>query len=66
MLGPDLVVTHMGADAVEIAPAGADKGVGLDWLCRHLGIDAATIRAAAQASFQTGRATTQPNMLRVQ
>ena len=40
LLGTDLVVTHMGADAVEIGPAGADKGVGLGWLCAHLGIDA--------------------------
>jgi len=38
VLGPDLTVNHMGADAVEIAPAGADKGVGLAWLCRHLDI----------------------------
>jgi hypothetical protein len=40
LLGPDLVVTHMGADAVEVAPAGADKGVGLRWLCAHIGIAA--------------------------
>jgi Cof subfamily protein (haloacid dehalogenase superfamily) len=39
VLGTDLVVGHMGADAVEIAPAGADKGRGLRWLCDHLGID---------------------------
>lgn len=38
----------------------------IDDVAEALGIDAATIRAAAQASFQTGRATTQPNMLRVQ
>lgn len=38
LLGSELVVSHMGADAVEIAPAGADKGVGLRWLCAHLGI----------------------------
>lgn len=41
VLGPDLVVSHMGADAVEIAPAGADKGLGLAWLLHHLGIDGA-------------------------
>jgi Cof subfamily protein (haloacid dehalogenase superfamily) len=40
VLGPTLTVNHMGAEAVEIAPAGADKGVGLQWLCRHLDIDA--------------------------
>ena len=40
LLGGDLVVSHMGAEAVEIAPAGADKGVGLRWLCAHLGIGA--------------------------
>ncbi|MEI2723503.1 MAG: HAD hydrolase family protein [Verrucomicrobiota bacterium] len=38
LLGPDLAVSHMGADAVEVAPAGVDKGVGLRWLCAHLGI----------------------------
>lgn len=38
----------------------------IDDVAGALGIDAATLRAAAQASFQTGRATTQPNMLRVQ
>ena len=40
LLGDDLVVSHMGAEAVEIAPAGADKGVGLRWLCAHLGVAA--------------------------
>jgi hydroxymethylpyrimidine pyrophosphatase-like HAD family hydrolase len=39
VLGPSLTINHMGAEAVEIAPAGADKGIGLAWLCRHLGID---------------------------
>jgi Cof subfamily protein (haloacid dehalogenase superfamily) len=39
LLGEGLSVTHMGADAVEIGPAGADKGTGLRWLCDHLGID---------------------------
>jgi hydroxymethylpyrimidine pyrophosphatase-like HAD family hydrolase len=43
VLGPDLVVAHMGADAVEIGPAGADKGRGLQWLCGHLGIEAADV-----------------------
>jgi len=38
----------------------------IDDVAAALGVDAAAIRAAAQASFQTGRATTQPNMLRVQ
>ena len=38
----------------------------IDDVAGALGIDAATLRAAAQASFQAGRATTQPNMLRVQ
>ena len=40
VLGDHLRVTHMGADAVEIAPAGADKGIGLAWLCTHLDIAA--------------------------
>lgn len=39
VLGADLVVGHMGANAVEIAPAGADKGRGLQWLCDHLAIE---------------------------
>jgi Cof subfamily protein (haloacid dehalogenase superfamily) len=39
VLGEHLVVNHMGADAVEIAPAGVDKGAGLRWLCEHLGVD---------------------------
>ena len=39
VLGGGLVANHMGAEAVEIAPAGADKGVGLQWLCRYLGIE---------------------------
>lgn len=39
VLGPGLTVSHMGADAVEIAPAGADKGIGLAWLCAHLGVE---------------------------
>jgi hypothetical protein len=43
LLGPDLVVSHLGADAVEVAPAGADKGIGLRWLCAHLGIAAADV-----------------------
>jgi Cof subfamily protein (haloacid dehalogenase superfamily) len=43
LLDPTLAVTHMGAEAVEIAPAGADKGVGLQWLCAHLGIDGSDV-----------------------
>lgn len=43
LIGSDLAVSHMGAEAVEIAPAGADKGDGLRWLCAHLGIDAADV-----------------------
>jgi Cof subfamily protein (haloacid dehalogenase superfamily) len=43
VLGGELAVGHMGADAVEIAPAGADKGRGLQWLCRHLGIDSTEV-----------------------
>lgn len=45
ILGPDLAVTHMGADCVEIGPAGIDKATGLAWLCAHLGIDAADVVA---------------------
>ncbi len=43
LLGDELMVNHMGADAVEIAPAGADKGVGLRWLCEHLDVPAAEV-----------------------
>lgn len=43
VIGPHLAVGHMGADAVEIGPAGADKGNGLRWLCGHLGIDLADV-----------------------
>ena len=43
VLGADLAVGHMGADAVEIAPAGADKGRGLQWLCDHLGIEGSDV-----------------------
>ena len=45
ILGHDVSVTHMGADCVEIGPAGIDKGSGLVWLCAHLGIDAADVVA---------------------
>jgi Cof subfamily protein (haloacid dehalogenase superfamily) len=43
VLGPSLTVSHMGAEAVEISPAGADKGVGLQWLLDHLEIDAGEV-----------------------
>lgn len=45
ILGDDLQVSHLGADAVEIGPAGIDKGTGLAWLCEHLGIGAADVVA---------------------
>ncbi len=34
----ELLVSHMGAEAVEIGPADADKCTGLRWLCEHLGV----------------------------
>lgn len=43
LLGTDLIVNHMGTEAVELGPAGADKGAGLRWLCGHLDIDAADV-----------------------
>lgn len=43
VLGDDLGVTHMGAEAVELGPPGLDKGAGLTWLCNHLDIDPAHI-----------------------
>lgn len=42
-VGTDLEVCHMGAEAAEIGPAGIDKAAGLQWLCDHLGIDAADV-----------------------
>ncbi|MEP6296631.1 MAG: HAD hydrolase family protein, partial [Ilumatobacter sp.] len=41
----ELLVSHMGADAVEIGPADADKCTGLRWLCDHLGVTAADVIA---------------------
>ncbi len=43
IVGTDLVVSHMGTEAVELGPAGADKGAGLRWLCAHLAVDAADV-----------------------
>ena len=43
IIGTDLVVSHMGTEAVELGPVGADKGAGLRWLCAHLDIDAADV-----------------------
>lgn len=37
-LRSQLVTRHLGADAVELGPAGVDKAAGLAWLCDHLGI----------------------------
>ena len=45
LLGPHLAVTHMGADCVEIGPAGIDKATGLAWLCTHLGVDPSDVVA---------------------
>jgi Cof subfamily protein (haloacid dehalogenase superfamily) len=45
LLDHSLAVTHMGADCVEVGPAGIDKAVALAWLCEHLGIDRADVVA---------------------
>lgn len=45
VLGPDINVTHMGADCVEVGPAGIDKATALTFLCAHLGVDAADVVA---------------------
>lgn len=45
ILGHDVSVTHMGADCVEVGAAGIDKGTGLQFLCDHLGVDAADVVA---------------------
>jgi Cof subfamily protein (haloacid dehalogenase superfamily) len=39
MLGTHINVTHMGADCVEVGPAGIDKATALTFLCEHLGVD---------------------------
>jgi Cof subfamily protein (haloacid dehalogenase superfamily) len=44
-LGSQLVTRHLGADAVELGPAGVDKGSGLMWLCDHLGIASSEVLA---------------------
>jgi len=41
----ELLVSHMGAEAVEIGPANADKCTGLRWLCDHLDVAAADVIA---------------------
>ena len=41
----ELLVSHMGADAIEIGPTGADKCTGLRWLCDHLGTAAGDVIA---------------------
>jgi Cof subfamily protein (haloacid dehalogenase superfamily) len=43
LIGESLEATHMGAEAVELGPPGADKGTGLRWLCEYLRIDAADV-----------------------
>jgi hydroxymethylpyrimidine pyrophosphatase-like HAD family hydrolase len=45
LLDTHVSVTHMGADCVEIGPAGIDKAIGLAWLCDRLGLDAAQVMA---------------------
>jgi Cof subfamily protein (haloacid dehalogenase superfamily) len=45
LLGDELSATHMGADCVEIGPAGIDKGTALRFLCDHLGVDLADVVA---------------------
>lgn len=45
LLDDALAVTHMGADCVEIGPAGIDKATALSWLCAHLQVDARDVVA---------------------
>lgn len=45
LLDHSLAVTHMGADCVEVGPAGIDKAIALAWLCDHLGIDRSEVLA---------------------
>ena len=45
LLDHALAVTHMGADCVEVGPAGIDKAIALAWLCQRLGIDRADVVA---------------------
>jgi Cof subfamily protein (haloacid dehalogenase superfamily) len=44
-LGSQLVTRHLGADAVELGPAGVDKGAALGWLCDHLEIASSEVVA---------------------
>jgi len=50
IVGAELVVSHMGTEAVELGPPGADKGAGLRWLCAHLTVDAADVMVSATRS----------------
>jgi Cof subfamily protein (haloacid dehalogenase superfamily) len=45
LLGSELSVGHLGADAAEILPCGTDKASGLRWLCDHLDVDRADVVA---------------------
>jgi Cof subfamily protein (haloacid dehalogenase superfamily) len=45
VLGHDVNVTHMGANCVEVGPAGIDKATALTFLCDHLGVAAADVVA---------------------
>ena len=45
LLGEELCVGHLGADAAEILPRGVDKASGLRWLCEHLDVDCADVVA---------------------
>ncbi|MEX0846168.1 MAG: HAD family hydrolase [Ilumatobacteraceae bacterium] len=45
LLDHALAVTHMGADCVEVGPAGIDKAIALAWLCERLGIDRSDVVA---------------------
>ncbi len=45
VLGDDLEASHLGADAIEVGPAGIDKASGLAWLCERLGVESRDVVA---------------------
>jgi Cof subfamily protein (haloacid dehalogenase superfamily) len=49
-LPENIEARHMGADAIEVGPAGVDKASGLSWLCDQLGVDRTDVLAFGDES----------------
>jgi Cof subfamily protein (haloacid dehalogenase superfamily) len=45
LLGPEVDISHLGAEAVEIGPVDINKATGVTWLSTHLGFTAADVIA---------------------